>query len=387
MENNKEIYLDNSATTKTSKAVNDSMLEVLENSYANPSSLHKLGMKAEKSFDGARETLARCLSCSKEEIYITSGGTESNNLAIFGYLEAAKRKGNHIICTGVEHPAVYEAVEHAKTQGYEVDVLGVDKNGCISLDEFENVLRDDTVLVCVMHVNNEVGTIMPIEKLKPIMKKKSPNAALFVDAVQSFGKIAIKPSKIGVDMLSASAHKIHGPKGVGLLYIKKGVRVLPILHGGHQQSNLRSGTQNVFGAAGFATAADEAYKNIDKNYEHVSMLKNRLYSSIIKNIDNVILNGDENSLAYILNVSFVGIKAEILLHALESRGIYVSTGSACASNAPSPSRTLLCMGKDKREIEGAVRFSFSAVNTVEEIDYTVKVLAEEVADIRKYVRG
>ncbi|MBE7026228.1 MAG: cysteine desulfurase [Ruminococcaceae bacterium] len=387
MENNREIYLDNSATTKTTKAVNDSMIEVLEKAYANPSSLHNLGMKAEKAFESAKQTLADCLSCTKDEIYITSGGTESNNLAIFGYLEAAKRKGKHIICTGVEHPAVYEAVEYAKTQGYEADILGADKNGYISLDEFESLLREDTVLVCVMHVNNEVGAIMPIEKLKPIMKKKATNAALFVDAVQSFGKIAIKPSKIGVDMMSASAHKIHGPKGVGLLYIKKGVRVLPILHGGHQQSNLRSGTQNVFGTVGFATAASEAYKNIDKNYEHVSELKNRLYNRIVENIDNVVLNGDESALPYILNVSFIGIKSEILLHALESRGIYVSTGSACASNAPSPSRTLLCMGKDKKEIEGAVRFSFSAMNTKEEIDYTIKVLTEEVKNIRKYVRG
>lgn len=387
MEENKEIYLDNSATTKTLKEVNEAMLYALENCYGNPSSLHNLGMKAEKAFTAAKEEFAKCLSCDIDEVYVTSGGTESNNIAILGYLKASKRHGKHIICTSVEHPGVYETVKSVEQEGYEVSYLGVNKDGYICLDEFEKTLREDTVLVCVMHVNNEVGSIMPIEKLKPIMKRKAPNAALFVDAVQSFGKVMIKPDKIGVDMMSASSHKIHGPKGIGMLYIKKGVRVLPVMYGGHQQKNIRSGTENVFGAVGFAKAAGIAYKDIDKNYSYVSELKNHLWSAIEKNIDSVVLNSDENTLPYILNVSFVGIKAEILLHSLESKGIYVSTGSACSSNAPSPSRTLVCMGKDKREIEGAVRFSFSHTNTMEQIEYTAKILIEEVANIRKYVRG
>lgn len=387
MDENMEIYLDNSATTKTSEEVNARMMEVLRNSYANPSSLHRLGMNAEKVFTEAKEELAGCLSCSSSEVYITSGGTESINTAILGYLRAAKRRGRHIICTGVEHPAVYETVKFAESEGYEADILGVDSSGCISLDEFENRLRDDTVLVCVMHVNNEVGTVMPIERLKTIMKKKANDAALFVDAVQSFGKLAIKPDKMGIDMLAASAHKIHGPKGCGLLYVRKGLRVLPIMHGGHQQGNLRSGTENVFGAAGFAAAASAAYKNIDENYEHVLKLRNRLYAAISENIENVVLNGAQDALPYILNVSFAGIKAEILLHTLESRGIYISTGSACSSNAPAPSRTLMCMGRSKKEIEGAVRFSFSRHNTPEQIDYTAEVLKQEVENIRKYVRG
>ncbi len=387
MEEMKEIYLDNSATTKTSKEVNDEMMRVLCNSYANPSSLHRLGMKAEKEFEEAKETLAKCLSCDSGCIYITSGATESANIAINGYLDASKRRGKHIICTKIEHPAVYETIKHAQDNGYEVDWLGVDGSGNISIDEFENMLRTDTVLVCVMHVNNEVGSIMPIEKLKSIMTKKSPNAALFVDAVQSFGKIDIKPEKLGIDMLCASAHKIHGPKGVGLLYVKKGIRINPSVFGGHQQSNLRSGTENVFGAVGFASAAKMQKDNIEKNYNHVLMLKKRLCELIKSNICDVVINGDEDSFAYILNVSFLGIKSEILLHALESKNIYVSTGSACASNAPSPSRTLVCMGKDKREVEGAIRFSFCASNTIDEIEYAAKVVEDEVRNIRKYVRG
>lgn len=388
MEENSEIYLDNSATTKTSDEVNRCMLEVLENDYGNPSSLHRLGMKAEKVFESAKQDLADCLSCSASEIYITSGGTESINTAILGYLRASKRRGKHIICTGVEHPAVYETVKYAQSElGYEADILSVGSDGCISLDELSEKLRGDTVLVCVMHVNNEVGTVMPVDKIKPVMKKKAPEAALFVDAVQSFGKLAIKPSKWGIDMLAASSHKIHGPKGCGLLYIRNGLRVLPIMHGGRQQSNLRSGTENVYAASGFALAAKTAYKNIDKNYEHVSKLREMLRGAIEKNVENTVYNGSENALPYILNMSFTGIKSEILLHTLESKGIYVSTGSACASNAPSPSRTLLCMGKDKKEIEGAVRFSFSPYNTAEQIERAAQAVAREVCDIRKYVRG
>ncbi len=386
MVNEKIIYLDNSATTKTSDEVNQKMLDVLQNCWGNPSSMHALGMKAEKELKNAKEELAKILSCTAGEIYITSGGTESANIAISGYLETVKRRGKHMICTSVEHPAVYETVLHAQKIGYEVDFVGVDKSGVIDLYEFESKLRSDTVLVCAMYVNNEVGSIMPVEKLKPIMKKKSPDAALFVDAVQAFGKINIKPAKLGIDMLSASAHKIHGPKGVGLLYLRKGLRIEPTIFGGHQQANLRSGTENVFGASGFATAAKAAYEKIDNNLAHVTDLRNRLEDGILKNIDDVVINSDENTLPYILNVSFVGARAEVLLHALETHGIYVSAGSACSSNAPSPSRTLLGMGKSKAEVEGSLRFSFSIYNTSDEIDIVIDALAKEIANTRKYTR-
>lgn len=380
-----EIYFDNSATTKTLPEVNEKMLYILENVYANPSSLHSLGMKAEKEFRQAKNILADTLSCREDEIYITSGGTESDNMAILGYIQAVKRKAGHILVSGAEHPGVYEAAKHAADEGFEVEEIGVDKNGVIVLSDIENKLRKDTALVCVMHVNNEVGSVMPIEKIKPIMKKKSPYAALFVDAVQSYGKIALRPEKMGIDMLSASSHKIHGPKGVGLLYIKKGVRTLPIIYGGHQQKNLRSGTENVYAAAGFALAAKIANENLSKNYDKVLSIKNRLLSSILKNIDNVCVNSDENTIPYILNVSFLGVRSEILLHALESRGIYVSSGSACSSNAPAPSRTLLSMKKSREQIDSAIRFSFSCMNNEEQIDIAAKALKEEVENIRKHM--
>lgn len=386
MSNEKIIYLDNSATTKTSDEVNKKMLDVLSSCWGNPSSMHALGMNAEKELKNAKEELGKILSCTAGEIFITSGGTESANIAISGYLDAIKRRGKHIICTSVEHPAVYETVMHAQKTGFEVDFVGVDKNGIIDLDEFESKLRNDTVLVCCMCVNNEVGSIMPIEKLKPIMKKKSPDAMLFVDAVQAFGKINIKPAKLGIDMMSASAHKIHGPKGVGLLYIRKGLRIEPTIFGGHQQSNLRSGTENVFGASGFALAAKTAYDNIENNLGYVKELRSRLQSAIAKSIDEVVINSDENTLPYILSVSFVGARAEVLLHALEAHGIYVSAGSACSSNAPSPSRTLIGMGKSKAEIEGALRFSFSVYNTPEQMDITAKALKQEIENTRKYTR-
>lgn len=387
MDVTKEIYLDNSATTKPSPKVCAAVLDAMAGYYGNPSSLHRLGMQAEKAFVKAKKQIADCLSVPENELYITSGGTESSNIAILGAAEANKRRGRHIICSGVEHPAVYETVRSLEKQGFEVSILGVNETGHIRLEEFEQTLRPDTVLVCVMHVNNEVGAVQPIEKLKPMMQKKSPHALLFVDAVQSFGKLALKPAKWGIDLLSASAHKIHGPKGVGVLYVRKGARVLPVQFGGHQQGGLRSGTENVPGAVGFGAAAEAAGGGIEENGKKAACLKQRLWDGISANIERVAVNGGGECLPYILNVSFLGIKAEILLHALESKGIYVSTGSACASNAPQPSRTLLAMGKSRQEIEGAVRFSFSKDNTEEEIDYTIEVLKNEVAAIRKYVRG
>ncbi len=390
MDIEREIYLDNSATTKTAPEVNTAILDALTHCYGNPSSLHRLGMQAEKAFAAAKRAVAGLLGVTEGEVYITSGGTESSNLAILGVAEANRRRGKHIVCTGVEHPAVYETVKSLESRGYEVGFLGVDETGRISLEEFEALLRPDTVLACVMHVNNETGAVMPVEKLKPIMKKKSPHALLFVDAVQSFGKIAVKPAKWGVDLLSASAHKIHGPKGVGALYVKKGTRIVPVQFGGHQQGGLRSGTENVPGAAGFGIAAELAQQQMEARYARVRELNHRLREGILDKIDNVVFNSggkEGENLPYILNVSFLGIKAEILLHALESKGIYVSTGSACSSNAPAPSRTLLAMGKSKKEIEGAVRFSFSGDNTAEEVDYTIGALMRAVAEIRKYVRG
>ncbi len=380
-----EIYLDNSATTKPYREVNQAYLDMSEICYANPSSLHTFGMRAEKEVKNARSVLAEILSVQKKEIYFTSGGTESNNIAILGYARANKRRGTHIITTKVEHPAVGEAVKQLESEGFEVTYLDVDENGRIRAEDFDAALRTDTILAAIMFVNNEVGAIMPIEKLKPLMKKKSPNAALFVDAVQAFGKMQIKPEKLGIDMMSISGHKIHGPKGIGALYVRDKTLIKPIVYGGHQQNNLRSGTENTPAIAGLAAAAQLAFKDVKKQAK-IKALRDMLKAGVLTQIDNVVINSDDLCLENILNISFLGVRSEILLHALESNNIYVSAGSACASNAPKPSPTLTAMGKNTKEIDSALRFSFSEFNTAMEIQEVIRVLVKEVAEIRKYVR-
>lgn len=380
-----EIYLDNSATTKPYREVNQAYLDMTEICYGNPSSLHSLGMRAEKEVKNARQVLADILGVKDKEIFFTSGGTESNNLAILGYARANHRRGKHIITTAVEHPAVAETMKQLETEGFEVTYLGVDANGRIRLEDFDAALREDTILAAIMYVNNEVGAIMPIEKLKPLMKQKAPNAALFVDAVQAFGKIVIKPEKLGIDMMSISGHKIHGPKGIGALYVKEKTLLRPILYGGHQQNNLRSGTENTPGIVGLSVAAQLAFKD-PKKQAKIRAMRDMLASGVLTQIENTVINSDDACLENILNISFLGVRSEILLHALESNDIYVSSGSACASNAPKPSATLTAMGKSAKEIDSALRFSFSEFNTALEIQEVVKVLVKEVAEIRKYVR-
>ena len=377
-----EIYFDNSATTKTADCVNKKMLEVLENGWGNPSSLHKIGMQAEKHIKKAAKIIADEIGASADEIYFTSGGTESNNIAILGYAYANKKRGMHVIVSSVEHPAVAECFEKLSKDGFEVDYLSVDENGNISLTELESLLRKDTILVSVMHINNEVGAINPISEIKDIIKKKSPNCVFHSDCVQSFMKEKINVKKWGVDMIALSGHKIHGPKGIGALYVKKGTIISNIVYGGHQQKNLRSGTENVFGAAGMAEAV-EYMKSLEKN---VSEVKETLYLEL-KDIDRAVLNGDMAGSAYILNMSFPGVRSEILLHSLEAKGIYVSAGSACASNKPSPSNTLTKMGKDAKVIDSAIRFSFSAENTVEQAKIVAEAVKKEVEQIRKYTRA
>lgn len=380
-----EIYLDNSATTRPYPEVNRAYLDIVENCYGNPSSLHTLGMRAEKEVKNARRMLSEILGVQDKEILFTSGGTESDNLAILGYARANARRGKHIITTLVEHPAVLETVKQLETEGFEVTYLGVDQNGRISTEDFDAALRTDTILAAIMYVNNEVGAIMPIEKLKPLMKAKAPHAALFVDAVQAFGKLTIKPEKLGIDMMSISGHKIHGPKGIGALYIKDKTLIRPIVYGGHQQNNLRSGTENTAGIVGLAVAAQIACKNTQKQAK-IRAVRDLFVQCVQAQIENTVINSDEACLENILNISFVGVRSEILLHALESNGIYVSSGSACASNAPKPSPTLTAMGKNAKEIDSALRFSFSEFNTEDEIREVVRILEKEVTQIRKYTR-
>lgn len=378
------IYLDNASTTRPTQAVKNAVSEAME-LFGNPSSMHGLGIKAENIIKKAKKNAAAIIGVQPENIIFTSGGTESNNSAIIGYCRANKKRGTHIITTAVEHPSVLAAFDVLEEEGFKVTRLGTDSTGVISAEELKNALSPDTLLVSIMLVNNEVGTIMPIDKIKPVIKEKSPFAVLHVDAVQGFGRALCKPGAWGIDMLSASGHKIHGIKGCGILYVAPGTNYRPIIVGGGQQRGLRSGTENVPGIAGFS-AACEGLENYSE--ERAFKLRELLKNTISENIDGIKINEAPPDMqsGYILNVSFAGIKAEILLHSLEMHGVYVSTGSACSTNKPAPSHVLTAMGRTPQEIAGAVRFSLSDETTENDIINAAEAVKKEVAAIRKYVR-
>lgn len=370
------IYLDNASTTKPSEEAIGAFINACEN-FGNPSGLHGLGLDAEKIITASREACARALGADKKNIVFTSGGTESNNTAIFGAAYANRKRGKHLITAKTEHPSVIEPFKILEKDGFEVTFLDVDSDGKISLEQFEDALRPDTVLVSVMAVNNETGVIQPFDRLKEVMKRKSPNALLHCDAVQGFCKIDIKPKKCGIDLLSMSGHKIHAVKGTGALYIAENTHILPLLNGGGQQKNMRSGTENVPGIAAFG-AAIKAYKPIRAD------LRAEFKNKLLEKIDNIYINSSDDNSGYVLNVSFPGIKGEILLHSLEAKGIYVSTGSACSTNKPMPSPVLTAMGVSAENIKGAVRFSFS--NEEFDTEFVAETVRREVENIRKYVR-
>ncbi len=375
------IYLDNAATTKPCRAATEAFLTVAEE-FGNPSSLHRLGLNAEHIITDAKEKIAKKLGGDKKGILFTSGGTEANNLAIIGTARAMKRRGNRIITSKIEHPSVLESVKSLAGEGFDVVFVGVDKDGRIDLTELSEVLTDDTVLVSIMHVNNETGVIQPIEEISSLIKKNAPNCVLHCDCVQSFCKIPVIPSKLGADMVTVSAHKIHGFKGSGALYIN-GAKLQPIIFGGEQQGGLRPGTENIGGIAAFGAAAEVAASN----YERMKNLRTLMINELSERIDNIKINGsDEHNSGSVLNVSFLGIKAEILLHSLEKHEIYVSTGSACSSHKPQPSHVLTAMGCDAKNITGAVRISFSETTTEAEITEAAEKIAAEVATIRRYMR-
>jgi len=383
-----EAYLDNSATTRCNKEVVDVIVNAMEVDYGNPSSMHMYGIKAEKYIKEAKETFVKLLKCQDKEIIFTSGGTESNNMAIIGAAIANKRDGNHIIVSSVEHASVKQPIRFLEEQGFRITYLPVDKDGLISLDDLKKELCDDTIFVSTMYVNNEIGTVEPIEEMAQIIHNYNPNIVFHVDAIQAFGKYKIYPKKMGIDLLSVSGHKLHGPKGSGILYIRDKVKIKPLILGGGQQKGMRSGTENVPGIAGLGVAAKQAYNNFEEKIEHLYNIKEKLVDAI-KNIPDATINGrvGRDFAPHILSVSFEGIRSEVLLHALEDKGIYVSSGSACASNKPGLSSTLVAIGVAKELLDSTIRFSFSYDTTLEEIDYCIDTLNELLPILRKFRRS
>lgn len=382
-----EVYLDNSATTRCFDEVADYVAKIMMLDYGNPSSMHLKGVEAERYIRYAKDTLSRILKVNEKEIVFTSGGTESDNLALIGTAMAYARRGNHLITTKIEHPAILQTMQYLEGQGFGVTYLDVDEVGQVRIEDLQRALRPDTILVSVMHTNNEIGSLMPLQEIGEVVKSYHPNIVFHVDGVQGFGKAVIHPKKLKIDLLSVSAHKIHGPKGVGFLYINEKVRVLPILFGGGQQKGMRSGTENVPGIAGMAMAADKMYANLEEDCNRMRHLK-QLFIDGISDIPEVYVNGktDEDSAPHIVSVSVAGVRSEVLLHALEEKGIYVSAGSACASNKPQTSATLLAIGVKKYLLDATIRFSFSVFTNEEEISYTVKALHELIPLLRRYTR-
>ena len=382
-----EVYLDNSATTRCFDQVAELMSHIMCEDYGNPSSLHRKGVQAEKYTRYAKEIIAENLKANEKEIFFTSGGTESDNLALIGCARANCRSGRHLITTRIEHPAILQAMKYLEEEDFRVTYLPVDEKGCIRLEDLERAITGETILVSIMHTNNEVGTMQPIAQAGALIKKMNPRILYHVDAVQGYGKFRIYPKRMKIDLLSASGHKIHGPKGVGFLYVDEKVKIRPISYGGGQQNGMRSGTENVPGAAGLAKAVELVYQNLDQDVERMYQIKKAFVEGIRK-IDHVVVNGhcDETGAPHVVSVSFQGVRSEVILHALEDKGIYVSAGSACSARKPQPSATLQAMGIHKELLGSTIRFSFSIFTTIEEINYTLQTLYDIIPMLRRYTR-
>ena len=380
-----EAYFDNSATTKVLDCVKDAVVDAMCVNYGNAAAKHRKGVEAENLVREAKKAIADTLKVQEKEILFTSGGTESNNTALIGTALANRRAGKHLITTGVEHPSIYNTMSFLEEMGFEVTYLPVDHLGHISLEDLEKAIREDTILVSVMYVNNEVGAVEPIEAISQCIKKKNPKTLFHVDAIQAYGKYKIRPKKQGIDLLSVSGHKIHAPKGVGFLYIRDGVKIRPILFGGGQQKGIRSGTENVPGCVGLGVAAREAYKDFDARIEKLYTLREHLIAGL-KPLGGVTINGSEDrtNAPQIVSASFGGVRSEVLLHALEDKGVYVSSGSACSSNHPGISGTLKGIGVKKELLDSTIRFSLGDLNTEEEVDYAIGVLGELLPVLRRY---
>ena len=382
-----ECYFDNSATTKPYDEVIDTVVSAMKTDYGNPSSLHQKGLDAEHLIKKSQEIIASQMKCLPEEIYFTSGGTESNNMAIIGSALAKRRKGKHIIVSSVEHASVSAVMQFLIREGYEVTFIPVEASGVVSPDAFASAVREDTILVTCMHINNEIGAVMPVAEIGNAVKQKNKDVYFHVDAIQSFGKIEVVPKRMGADMVSVSGHKIHGPKGSGFLYVKKGLILRPIIHGGGQQGNMRSGTENVPAIAGLGTAVEKTFKDFDNKIAHIRALRDKLINELT-GIDGVYCNSSiSDGAPHIASISFTGVRAEVMLHALEDKGIYVSSGSACSSNKSKESAVLTAIGLDKTRLESTLRFSFAEENTEEEVVYAVDTIKELLPMLRHYVRG
>ncbi len=380
-----EVYLDNSATTRCFDQVAALITQIMCEDYGNPSSLHRKGVQAEKYIRYAKDVIARNLKVNEKEIFFTSGGTESDNLAIRGCAYANCRSGRHLITTQIEHPAVLQTMKHLEEEGFRVTYLPVDGKGCIRLEDLERAITGETILVSIMHTNNEVGSLQPVVQAGALIKRMNPKILFHVDAVQGYGKFRIYPKKMNIDLLSVSGHKIHGPKGVGFLYVDEKVKIKPIVFGGGQQGGIRSGTENVPGIAGMAKAVEIIYGSLDQETEKLYRIKKAFVDGVRK-LDDVVVNGhpDETGAPHVVSVSIRGVRSEVLLHALEDKGIYVSAGSACSARKPQPSATLRAMGIPQDLLGSTIRFSFSVFTTMEEINYTLQTMYDIIPMLRKY---
>lgn len=368
-------YLDNSATTPVLKQAADKAYDIMTNNFGNPSSLHKIGIDAEQELRNARSLVAASLRCEDDEIFFTSGGTESNNIAIFGAAEALKRRGNRIVTSTVEHPSVLNMVKHLEMCGFEAVYLKP-VDGIIPIPALEEAINKDTILVTMMAVNNETGMMLPVEAIKRIILRVNAPAFFHVDAVQAYGKLPIYPQTIGADLLTVSGHKVHAPKGTGALYIKKGIRIIPLTYGGGQEKGVRSGTENMAGIAAFGVAAKFASENLRSHMQHITELRQYLEEQITEKVDGIIINSPKTGAAHILNISIPGMKSETMLHFLESKGVFVSAGSACGAKKHSISPVLTALGLPRPIAESALRISMSYLNKKEDIDLLTESLIE-----------
>ena len=383
-----DVYFDNSASTKVLAPVADLVMKVMTEDYGNPSAKHGKGMRAEQYIKEAAEIIAGTLKVSPKEIVFTSGGSESNNMALIETAMANRRAGNHIISTAIEHASVYNPLAYLEEQGFEVTYLPVDHNGHISLEDLERAVRRETILVSVMYVNNEIGAVEPVEEIAKLIHKINPAILFHVDAIQAYGKFVIRPKRQGIDLLSVSGHKIHAPKGIGFLYVDSRVKIKPLIYGGGQQRGLRSGTENVPGIAGLGAAAREMYRDHSERLKRMYEIKDYMISRLGE-VEGTTVNslpGDQSA-PQIVSASFSGVRSEVLLHALEEKGIYVSSGSACSSNHPAVSGTLRGIGVKKELLDSTLRFSFGVFNTKDEVDYCISVLQELLPVLRRYQRG